>query len=163
MTPIEILSAIGDNKTALDALPDNLRNEVLAAKKEKEESDRRMSEAEREAQKKADEKERVRRDIERKEFLCIETRTEKHWSGQPWDDGDIETIRCFKKSGVFLTEEEVKDLEVWLTYYVQFMNAYDKEKRWTETAEKVKTFLRELMKRKRQCRNFTTNKKENQK
>lgn len=73
MTPIEILSAIGDNKTALDALPDDLRNEVLAVKKEKEERDRRMAEAEREAQKKADEKERVRRDNERKDFLCIGT------------------------------------------------------------------------------------------
>jgi hypothetical protein len=30
MTPIEIVSAIGDNKTALDALPDDLREAALA-------------------------------------------------------------------------------------------------------------------------------------
>lgn len=34
MTPAEIISAIGDNETALNALPDDLRNAVLAAKKE---------------------------------------------------------------------------------------------------------------------------------
>lgn len=49
MTPIELVAAIGNNETALNALPDNLRNAVLAVKKEKEESDRRIAEAEREA------------------------------------------------------------------------------------------------------------------
>lgn len=73
MTTTELIAAIGDNKAALDALPDDLRNAVLAAKKEKEESDRRMAEAEREAQKREDEKYRVRRDKERKELLCIGT------------------------------------------------------------------------------------------
>lgn len=76
MTPIELLVAIGDNKTALDALPDDLRNAVLAAKKEKEENDRRMSKAEREAQKKNDELARIRREkeaAERKELLCLGT------------------------------------------------------------------------------------------
>lgn len=73
MTPIELVAAIGDNEAALNALPDDLRNAVLAAKKEKEESDRRMAEAEREARKREDEKERARRDKERKELLCIGT------------------------------------------------------------------------------------------
>lgn len=73
MTPTELIAAIGDNEAALNALPDDLRNAVLAAKKEKEESDRRKAEAEREAKKREDEKELVRRDIERKDLLCIGT------------------------------------------------------------------------------------------
>lgn len=76
MTPIELLVAIGDNKTALDALPDDLRNAVLAAKKEKEENDRRMSKAEREARKKAEEealRRRKKEEKERKDLLCIGT------------------------------------------------------------------------------------------
>lgn len=76
MTPTELIAAIGDNEDALNALPDDLRNAVLAAKKEKEESDRRMAEAEREAQKKNDELARIRREkeaAERKELLCLGT------------------------------------------------------------------------------------------
>ena len=34
MTPTELIAAIGDNEAALNALPDDLRNAVLAANKE---------------------------------------------------------------------------------------------------------------------------------
>lgn len=80
MTPIELLAAIGNNKAALDVLPDNLRNAVLAAKKEKEESDRRMVEArkkaESEEQRKREKEELLRREREEKETmdcLCLGT------------------------------------------------------------------------------------------
>lgn len=74
----------------------------------------------------------------------VVTRTEEHWSGQRWDDGDVETVRYFKESGVFLTGAEIRKLDLWLTYFLQFMNAYDKEKRYTESAREVREFLLQL-------------------
>lgn len=74
----------------------------------------------------------------------VGTRDEEDWSGQRWDDCEVEPVRYFKESGVFLTGAEIKKLDLWLTYFLQFMNAYDKEKRYTEPAREVREFLLRL-------------------
>lgn len=66
----------------------------------------------------------------------VGTRTEEHWSGQPWDDGEVETIRYFKESGVFLTDAEISKLGDWLTDYA--------EKKGERTTREVCEFLLQL-------------------
>lgn len=80
MTNAELIALIGNNEAALSALPENLRKEILAVKKEKEDSDRRLAEARTkaniDAQRKREEEDRIRREkeeAERKELLCIGT------------------------------------------------------------------------------------------
>lgn len=63
----------------------------------------------------------------------VGTRDDEDWSGQRWDDGDIETVRYFKESGVFLTDEEVSKIGEWLTDYA--------EKKDERTAREVREFL----------------------
>lgn len=63
-------------------------------------------------------------------------RDEEDWSGQRWDDGDIETVRYFKESGVFLTDAEISKLGDWLTDYA--------EKKDKRTAREVREFLLQL-------------------
>jgi hypothetical protein len=79
----------------------------------------------------------------------VVTRTAEHWSGLPWDDGDLETVRYFKESGVFLTDEEVKKLETWLTDYAEMMYHNGKSQRLNEKqdiniARAVGEFLAEM-------------------
>lgn len=69
----------------------------------------------------------------------IGTREEDLSSGQVWDDSpdNIEVVRFFKESGVFLTDEDVKKLETWLTDYAE-------KNLDVRTAREVREFLLQL-------------------
>lgn len=81
----------------------------------------------------------------------IGVRTKDIGSGQIWDDSpdNIIEIRFFKKSGVFLTNEEVKKLENWLNDYAEMLYFNGKSVRQNNKsdiseAKEVSTFLGEL-------------------
>lgn len=65
---------------------------------------------------------RISKDDESIDCL-IQTRTDDIGSGQRWDDdpSNIIEVHSFNQSGLFLTEEEVKKLEGWLTDYAEMM------------------------------------------
>ena len=69
-----------------------------------------------------------------KSISClIQTITEDIGSGQRWDDdpSNIIEVHSFNQSGLFLTEEEVKKLEVWLDDYAEMMYHSGKKNRVT--------------------------------
>lgn len=81
----------------------------------------------------------------------IGVRTKNIWSGQIWDDGpdNIIEVPFFKKSGFFLTNEEVKKLENWLNDYAEMLYYNGKSNRLSNKsdiseAKEVGTFLGEL-------------------
>ena len=63
----------------------------------------------------------------------IQTITEDIGSGQRWDDdhSNIIEVHSFNQSGLFLSEEEVKKLEVWLNDYAEMMYHSGKTNRVT--------------------------------
>lgn len=76
----------------------------------------------------------------------IETREEDLSSGQVWDDcpGSIETIRFFKKSGIFLSTKEKNDIVLWLVSFRQYINAYGDRYAPPKAYKEVLRFLTKL-------------------
>ena len=63
----------------------------------------------------------------------IQTITEDIGSGQRWDDdpSNIIEVHSLNQSGLFLTEEVVKELDVWLNDYAEMMYHSGKTNRVT--------------------------------
>lgn len=61
----------------------------------------------------------------------VDERTEDLSSGMPWDDDpcNIITVRSFKESGLFLTSDEAKMLDVWLNDYAEMLYFNGKKNR----------------------------------